>query len=113
MADQDPVEKLVFALLLVSLKKQAEAIRIRADEDELVVHFTIDGVQHEEMRPPLALRRRLFAMLAEMASLPIPESGRVEDGFITIMLGDGRHERFAISLRTHGAVQLAELHALA
>ena len=113
MADQDPVEKLIFALLLVSLKKQAEAILIRADDDELVVHFTIDGVQHEEMRPPLALRTRLFAMLAEMASLPIPASGRVEDGFIEIAIGETRRERFAISLRTHGAVQVAELHALA
>ena len=109
---QDPVDKLCLLILLSALKKRAQTIQMRADDHEFVVHFTIDGVQQTEMRPAVELWAPVFEKLAEMAGVRVPASGDAV-GVIQLAIGEHAAATFALTVRAHGDVQLAELRVVA
>lgn len=100
-----PVQKLVYLMLLSAIKQNAERMTLTAGKDAFVVSFTIDGVQREEMQPPVLLRDAIFDHLREMTGGDL--------GTIHLMLGEDRHHFFGITLTTTGPVWRAELRPIA
>jgi hypothetical protein len=82
MEPSDPVHKLVLAMLLASIRKQARAIRI-VTAQPMRVFFDFGDTCIEEMRPPDMLRERVMAVLYEMSGVTA-----YEPGHITLVIGD-------------------------
>jgi hypothetical protein len=80
----DPVHKLVLAVLLAAIKKQARAIRI-VTASPMRVFFDFGDTCLEEMRPPDRLRDHMLAVLYEMSG-----ATPYEPGHITLLIGDDK-----------------------
>ncbi len=105
-AEATPVEKLVYVILLSAIKKKAERIDMRCGKDAFVIDFTIDGMRHEEMRPPVALRNAMFDRLREMTGGDL--------GTIHLVLGDDERQHFfGTTIATTGPVWRAEIRPVA
>jgi hypothetical protein len=76
MEQNDPVHKLVMAVLLASIRKRARAIRI-VTALPMRVFFDFGDTCIEEMRPPDMLRERMMAALFEMSGVTAREPGRI------------------------------------
>jgi type II secretory ATPase GspE/PulE/Tfp pilus assembly ATPase PilB-like protein len=111
-ADEGPVTKLVYAILLSALRKRATDLAVRRVDGRPRVDFVIDGTEIEEMRPPLLLHQPLVRRLAVMASLPTYAKGEYAEGTITLRLADDREASFAIRVEGHGDTLAAYLHVL-
>ena len=97
-AGQAPVVKLVNALLLSAIKKGASDIHVEPYEKSMRVRYRIDGILHEEMRPPLKLRNAITSRLKIMASLDIAERRLPQDGRIKLKIGKDREMDFRVSV---------------
>ena len=115
-ADEGPVAKLVYAILLSALRKCATDLAVRRvggrPRVDFVVDFVIDGAEIEEMRPPVLLHQPIVRRLAVMASLPTYAKGEYAEGTITLRLADDREASFAIRVEGHGDTLAAYLHVL-
>ncbi len=96
-AGEAPVVKLCNAILLSAIKKKASDIHIEPYEKNFRVRFRIDGILHEEMRPPLKLRNAITSRLKIMASLDIAERRLPQDGRIKLKIGKNREMDFRVS----------------
>ena len=92
-----PVVRLCNAILLNAIKKNASDIHIEPYEKALRVRYRIDGVLHEEMAPPLALRNAIASRIKIMSSLDIAERRLPQDGRIKLKLGKGREMDYRVS----------------
>ena len=90
LASEDaPVVRLVNTLFTDAIRKQASDIHIEPYEKLFRVRFRIDGVLHEILRPPLALKAAVSSRIKVMASLDIAERRLPQDGRIKLKLGRG------------------------
>ncbi|MEO8550501.1 MAG: hypothetical protein ABI678_11030 [Kofleriaceae bacterium] len=114
MADpaEDPVSKLVNAILLGALKKRATEVAIRPVDGQFVVDFLIDGVEHREMEPEAVLRGPIVRRIGVMASVPYYRKGESGLGEIRLVIGDHREARFAVRLEGHGDAAAAYVRIL-
>jgi type II secretory ATPase GspE/PulE/Tfp pilus assembly ATPase PilB-like protein len=104
--------KLVNAIFLVSLKKQASEFRVvRDDQGGSRVDFCIAGVWHEEMRPPTKLHAVIVRRLAIMANLPMYAKGEAARGQIRLIIGDATHD-FRAHIEGHGSELVAYVRLL-
>ena len=104
-----PIVKLVNAILLSALKKQASAVQIWMDPDgRSIVEFTIDGVMTEEMSPPPELHAPIVRRLGIMASLPMHVGDELAYGRIHLRLGE-RSAFLDLTVRGHGNQMRAQL----
>src|SRR3569833_3393700 len=91
-ADEGPVTKLVYAILLSALRKCATDLAVRRvggrPRVDFVVDFVIDGAEIEEMRPPVLLHQPIVRRLAVMASLPTYAKGEYAEGTIILRLAE-------------------------
>lgn len=94
-SEDAPVVRLVNALLIDAIRKRASDIHIEPYEKLFRVRFRIDGVMHEILQPPLALKAAVASRIKVMASLDIAERRLPQDGRIKLKLGRGE----AIDLR--------------
>ncbi|NOY91327.1 MAG: type IV-A pilus assembly ATPase PilB [Deltaproteobacteria bacterium] len=92
-----PVIRLCNAILLNAIKKGASDIHVEPYEKSLRVRYRVDGVLHEEMKPPLKLKNAIASRLKIMASLDIAERRLPQDGRIKLKLGKGREMDFRVS----------------
>jgi len=97
-AGEAPVVKLCNAILLSAIKKKASDIHIEPYEKSFRVRFRIDGILHEEMRPPLKLRNAITSRLKIMSSLDIAERRLPQDGRIKLKIGKDREMDFRVSV---------------
>ncbi|MEZ4366390.1 MAG: type IV-A pilus assembly ATPase PilB [Kofleriaceae bacterium] len=97
-AGEAPVVKLCNAILLSAIKKKASDIHIEPYEKSFRVRFRVDGMLHEEMRPPLKLRNAITSRLKIMASLDIAERRLPQDGRIKLKLGSNKEMDFRVSV---------------
>ncbi len=93
-----PVVKLVNAILLDAIKKNASDIHIEPYEKLFRVRFRIDGVLYEIMKPPLKLKNALTSRLKIMAELDIAERRLPQDGRIKLKLGQKKEMDFRVSV---------------
>lgn len=82
MNDNDPVRKLVMAILLSAIKKQARVVRFVTSRP-MRVFFDFGDACVEEMRPPEHIRERVMANLYEMSGATAQSPGE-----ITLLIGD-------------------------
>jgi len=85
-AESAPVVKLVNAILLESVSKQASDVHIEPYEKELRVRYRIDGVLHEMMKPPWKMRKAIVSRLKIMAKMKIAEKRLPQDGRIKVVI---------------------------
>jgi type IV pilus assembly protein PilB len=97
-SEDAPVVKLVNMILLNAIKKGASDIHIEPYEKSFRIRYRIDGVLHEEMKPPLKLKNAIASRLKIMSSLDIAERRLPQDGRIKLKLGKGREMDFRVSV---------------
>jgi type IV pilus assembly protein PilB len=98
LSEDAPVVRLVNLILVNAIKKGASDIHVEIYEKNLRVRYRIDGVLHEEMRPPFALRNALISRFKIMSRLDIAEKRLPQDGRIKLKLGKGREMDFRVSV---------------
>ncbi len=96
-AGEAPVVKLCNAILLSAIKKKASDIHVEPYEKSFRIRYRIDGVLHEEMRPPLRLKNAICSRLKIMSSLDIAERRLPQDGRIKLKIGKDREMDFRVS----------------
>lgn len=97
-AGEAPVVKLCNAILLTAIKKKASDIHIEPYEKSFRVRFRIDGILHEEMRPPLRMKNAMTSRLKIMSSLDIAERRLPQDGRIKLKIGKNKEMDFRVSV---------------
>jgi len=97
-SEDAPVIRLCNAILLSAIKKGASDIHIEPYEKSLRVRYRIDGVLHDEMRPPLKLKAAISSRFKIMSSLDIAERRLPQDGRIKLKLGKGREMDYRVSV---------------
>ena len=97
-SEEAPVIRLVNYILLNAIKKGASDIHIEPYEKFFRVRFRIDGVLHEELRPPIRLKNAITSRLKIMSSLDIAERRLPQDGRIKLKIGKGREMDFRVSV---------------
>ncbi len=96
-SEDAPVIRLVNAILLNAVKKRASDIHIEPYERSLRVRYRIDGVLHEEMKPPLKLKNAIASRIKIMSHLDIAERRLPQDGRIKLKFGKGKEMDFRVS----------------
>ena len=96
-AGEAPVVKLCNAILLSAVKKGASDIHVEPYEKFFRVRFRVDGILHEEMRPPIKMRNAITSRLKIMASLDIAERRLPQDGRIKLKIGKDKEMDFRVS----------------
>src|SRR5687768_3869166 len=96
-AGEAPVVKLCNAILLAAIKKKASDIHVEPYEKSFRIRYRIDGILHEEMRPPMKLKNAITSRFKIMASLDIAERRLPQDGRIKLKIGKNREMDFRVS----------------
>src|SRR5687767_7193101 len=86
--DQDPVVKLINAILTDAVRRGASDIHCECFEHELRVRYRVDGALSEVMKPPPKLKAALISRFKIMASLNIAERRVPQDGRIKLKIGN-------------------------
>ncbi len=97
-AGEAPVVKLCNAILLTAIKRGASDIHIEPYEKSFRVRFRVDGILHEEMRPPLRYRSAMTSRFKIMSSLDIAERRLPQDGRIKLKIGKDKEMDFRVSV---------------
>jgi len=97
-SEDAPVVKLVNLILLEAIKKGASDIHIEPYEKNLRVRYRVDGVLHEQMKPPVKLRNSIASRVKIMASLDIAERRLPQDGRIKLKYGKGQDMEYRVSV---------------
>ncbi|TVQ78142.1 MAG: type IV-A pilus assembly ATPase PilB [Bradymonadales bacterium] len=97
-SEDAPVVKLVNLILLEAIKKGASDIHIEPYEKNLRVRYRIDGVLHEQMKPPIKLRNSIVSRVKIMSSLDIAERRLPQDGRIKLKYGKGQDMEYRVSV---------------
>lgn len=98
MSEDKPVVKLVNALLLDAIKRNASDIHVEIYEKAMRVRFRIDGVLYEVMKPPLKMKNAIVSRLKIMSNLDIAERRLPQDGRIKLKMGKGREMDYRVSV---------------
>ncbi len=98
MSEDAPVVRLVNLILVNAIKRSASDIHIESYEKSMRVRYRVDGVLHEEMRPPTKLKNALISRIKIMSQLDIAERRLPQDGRIKLKLGKGREMDFRVSV---------------
>lgn len=93
-----PVVRLVNAVLMSAIKRQASDIHFEPYEKVFRVRFRVDGVLEEIMKPPLKLKNAITSRIKVMANLDIAERRLPQDGRIKLKLGGGKDMDFRVSV---------------
>ncbi|MGM0597683.1 MAG: type IV-A pilus assembly ATPase PilB [Myxococcota bacterium] len=97
-SEEAPVIKLVNFILLSAIKKGASDIHIEPYEKFLRVRYRIDGVLHEEMKPPHKMKNAITSRIKIMSNLDIAERRLPQDGRIKLKVGKSKEIDFRVSI---------------
>lgn len=84
LTTEPPIVSLANALLVDAIKKSASDIHVEPQRKFLRVRFRIDGMLHEVVQPPLAVKDGLISRLKVLANLDIAERRVPQDGRVRI-----------------------------
>ncbi|MBL8695981.1 MAG: Flp pilus assembly complex ATPase component TadA [Planctomycetes bacterium] len=94
---EQPIVRLVNAILLQAIAKRASDIHIEPLEEEIRVRYRIDGSMVETQRFPNSLRQALTSRIKILCSLDIAEKRKPQDGAIKYSLSDKEQVDFRVS----------------
>ena len=83
-----PVVRLVNLMLAEAIDNRASDIHVEPTRERIVVRYRIDGVLHEEMRPPKHLQMAIVSRIKVLADLDIATRLLPQDGRLTVHLPD-------------------------
>ena len=86
MASEEPVIRLVNAMIAQAIEKRASDIHIEPFEKEFRVRFRVDGVLFIQEQHPLVLKAAIISRLKLMAKLNIAERRLPQDGRIKLRI---------------------------
>jgi len=92
-----PVVKLVNMIIFNAIKKEASDIHVEPYEKFIRIRYRIDGVLHEEMKPPMKLKNAIVSRIKIMSSLDIAERRLPQDGRIKLKIGKEKEMDFRVS----------------
>lgn len=103
LVDEAPVVKLVNLLITQAIDQRASDIHVEPQEKDLRIRFRIDGVLHEQMRPPKSIQAGVISRLKIMAEMDIAERRIPQDGRVGMVVGGKQIDLRVASLPTvHG-----------
>lgn len=88
-AVEAPIVRLVNTILAQAISEGASDVHVEPDHDVLRIRIRVDGVLHDSMEVPQALRLGLLSRLKVMSGLDIAERRRPQDGRVGVEI-DGR-----------------------
>lgn len=94
---EQPIVRLVNAILLQAIARRASDIHIEPLEEEIRVRYRIDGSMVETQRFPNSLRQALTSRIKILCSLDIAEKRKPQDGAIKYSLTDKEQVDFRVS----------------
>ncbi len=94
--EENPVIRMVNAILLEAIQQGASDIHFEPTEDGLSIRYRIDGVLHKRHTPPKGLEVQLSTRIKVMAKMDIAEHRLPQDGRIKLHHG-GREIDFRVS----------------
>ncbi|MBN2722665.1 MAG: type IV-A pilus assembly ATPase PilB [Deltaproteobacteria bacterium] len=97
-SEEAPVIKYVNFMLLSAIKKGASDIHVEPYEKFFRIRFRIDGVLHEEMKPPIRMKNAIISRVKIMSNLDIAERRLPQDGRIKLKVGKNREMDFRVSV---------------
>ena len=89
VTENAPIVRLVNLLISQAVADRASDIHIEPGEHDLRIRYRIDGVLHEDMRPPKHIQNGIISRLKVMADINIAERRIPQDGRVTTVI-DGR-----------------------
>lgn len=87
-ADEVPVVRLVRQLIREAVREAASDIHVEPTDRSVVVRSRVDGVLHEVMTLPAAVRAGVTSRLKIMAEMDIAERRRPQDGRIAVKVDE-------------------------
>ncbi|MEI6056249.1 MAG: ATPase, T2SS/T4P/T4SS family [Lentisphaerota bacterium] len=87
-AEDTPIIKLVFLIIMEAFKKRASDIHVEPLEKKFRIRYRIDGVLVEVDSPPKYLQANIISRLKIMAKLDIAEKRVPQDGRIQLKIMD-------------------------
>jgi type IV pilus assembly protein PilB len=82
--DAGQVVRLVNSIIKDAIGSLASDIHFEPSNDEMVVRFRVDGILHDCMTIPAALRKEVVSRLKVLAKLDITEKRKAQDGHINL-----------------------------
>lgn len=104
--DDAPVIRLINAVISSALQQKTSDIHFETFEDILSVRFRIDGVLHEELKPPRALSAVIVSRLKIMSKLDIAEKRLPQDGRMALRIGGRAIDVRVSTIPTHHGERL-------
>ncbi|NOT32621.1 MAG: Flp pilus assembly complex ATPase component TadA [Candidatus Eisenbacteria bacterium] len=83
-----PVVRLVNLMLAEAIANRASDIHVEPTRERIIVRNRIDGVLHEEMRPPKHLQMAIVSRIKVLADLDIATRLVPQDGRLTVHMPD-------------------------
>ena len=94
--EENPIIRMVNAILLEAIQQGASDIHFEPTEEGLSIRYRIDGVLHQRHNPPRGLEAQLSTRIKVMAKMDIAEHRLPQDGRIKLHHG-GREIDFRVS----------------
>lgn len=94
--EENPIIRMINAILLEAIQQKASDIHFEPSEDSLVIRYRIDGVLHPRHNPSRGLEAQLCTRIKVMAKMDIAEHRLPQDGRIKLHHG-GREIDFRVS----------------
>jgi type II secretory ATPase GspE/PulE/Tfp pilus assembly ATPase PilB-like protein len=102
------VEAIIKAILTAALQKGATAISIKPTATEMFVHFRVNGVAYEILRPPLKFRDAITDCIKQMADLDVNDRHSTQHGIVRVRFRDRRITREMDVLVSSFPIQCSE-----
>lgn len=94
--EENPIIRMVNAILLEAIQQGASDIHLEPTEEGLSIRYRIDGVLHQRHNPPRGVENQLSTRIKVMAKMDIAEHRLPQDGRIKLQHG-GREIDFRVS----------------
>jgi len=92
MSEEEPIVKLVNAVLIKGISAGASDIHIQPEESGVRVRYRVDGVLQDSTKIPRTIAAPVTSRIKVMASLDIAEKRKPQDGRIDLTLDKKRYE---------------------
>ena len=90
MGEEPPVVKFVNLMIAEAVAQSASDIHVEPEEDSLSIRFRIDGILHQQAKPPKKFQAAISSRIKIMASLDIAEHRKPQDGRIQTQVHNKR-----------------------
>lgn len=87
-SSDNPVIRILNAILIEAIRQGASDIHFEPLEDNLLIRYRIDGVLQKRRSPPIDYQTQVLTRIKVMASLDIAEHRLPQDGRIKLKMGE-------------------------